>query len=129
MGCAKGQQKSGPLSAGPPDSVVFVCCQCQFQASRLVDGGQDPQSPCPGNRTRPVVNPKFAVDITVWTTIVLATVAIMVVRDVSMTRSFQDAQSHEVSETIADGLNPLTISHIPRNSSFKTIGKYRSCAG
>lgn len=64
MGCAKGQQESGPLSASPPDIVVFVSCQCQLQASRQLDRAQNPQSPCPSNGPRPAVDAEFAVDIT-----------------------------------------------------------------
>jgi len=38
--------------------------QYWFQASRRLNGGQEPQSSCPGNRLRPIVGVEFAVDIT-----------------------------------------------------------------
>ena len=63
MECARGQQKSGPLSASPPEFVVFGCCQGRFQASEQLDGGQDTQSFGLDNRLRPVVDTEFAVDI------------------------------------------------------------------
>ena len=47
----------------PPGFVVFVFCPCWFQASKLLDGGQDTQSSGPGNRLRPVVGIEFTVDI------------------------------------------------------------------
>jgi hypothetical protein len=50
-----GNKKGGPLSANPPGFVVLVCRRCQFQASRRLGGGQDPQSSGPGNRLRPAV--------------------------------------------------------------------------
>jgi hypothetical protein len=42
----------------------FVCRQCQFQAPRRLDGGQDPQSPCPGTRLCSIIDSEFALDIT-----------------------------------------------------------------
>ena len=36
---------------------------------------------------------------------------------------------YAVSEAIADGLNPFTISHIARSASLNIIGKYKICPG
>jgi hypothetical protein len=41
----------------------FVYYECRFQVPRCSGGGQNPQSPCPGDRTRPVVDAELAVDI------------------------------------------------------------------
>jgi hypothetical protein len=59
MGCARRQQKGGPLWASPSGLVVLVCCRYLSQASERSGGGQDSQSSDLGNCLRPAVDAEF----------------------------------------------------------------------
>ena len=56
-----GDNRSGPLPYGWPAKLCSL--RILSWVSRQSGGGQYTQSPCPGNRLRPVVDTELAVDI------------------------------------------------------------------